>query len=283
MRTAPEFSKAKAAGRKVSIVTAYDAWSARMVAASRVDAILVGDSVAMVVHGHATTLAATVDMIALHTAAVARAASGKFIVADLPFLSYRKGLPAAMDAVEALVRAGAHAVKLEGVDGHEDVIARIVGSGVPVMGHIGLMPQHVHEVGGYRVQGRTDDATDRLVGEARTLERLGCFAIVIECVRAHTAERITEAISIPTIGIGAGPGTDGQVLVLHDLLGLEDRVLPKFVRRYASLKADAVDAVARYAADVRAGRFPAAEESYHLSDEVSEALGLYGAPASRTA
>ena len=262
MRTAPEFLKAKAAGRKVSVVTAYDAWSARIVSASRVDAILVGDSVAMVVHGHATTLAATVDMMALHTAAVARAAGGKFIVGDLPFLSYRKGLPAAMDAVDALVKAGAHAVKLEGVDGHEDVIAHIVGSGVPVMGHIGLMPQHVHELGGYRVQGRSDDATDRLVGEARTLERLGCFSIVIECVPAHTADRITEAVSIPTIGIGAGPGTDGQVLVLHDLLGMVPEGGPKFVRQYLNAESLITEALNSFDEDVKAIRFPAEAESY---------------------
>lgn len=262
MRSAPEFSRARAAGQKISVVTAYDAWSARLVAASNVDAILVGDSVAMVIHGHASTLMATVDMMAMHTAAVARAAGAKFIVADLPFLSYRKGIPAAMDAVGALVTAGAHAVKLEGVSGHEDVVAHIVGSGIPVMGHIGLMPQHVNEVGGYRVQGRGDTAMDRLVGEARALERLGCFSIVIECVPSHVAARITGSVSVPTIGIGAGPDTDGQVLVLHDLIGLIPDGGPKFVRQYLHADSLITEALNAFHDDVKATRFPAAAETY---------------------
>ena len=262
MRNALEFARFKADGRKVSVVTAYDAWSARIVANSSVDAILVGDSVAMVVHGHPTTLMATVDMMALHTAAVSRAAGGKFVIGDLPFLSYRKGLPAAMDAVGALVTAGAHAVKLEGVDGHEDIVKHIVGSGIPLMGHIGLMPQHVYEAGGYKVQGRSDEAVDRLVGEARTLERLGAFAIVIECVPAHVAERITTAVSIPTIGIGAGVGTDGQVLVLHDLLGLLPESGPRFVRQYMDGESIITRALNAFDDDVKATRFPAAAESY---------------------
>ena len=262
MRNALEFARYKKDGRKISVVTAYDAWSARIVADSSVDAILVGDSVAMVVHGHPTTLMATVDMMAMHTAAVARAAGGKFTIGDLPFLSYRKGLPAAMQAVEALVTAGAHAVKLEGVDGHEDIVKHIVGSGIPLMGHIGLMPQHVNEAGGYKVQGRSDEAVDRLVGEARTLERLGAFAIVIECVPAHVAARITEAVAIPTIGIGAGAGTDGQVLVLHDLLGLLPESGPRFVRQYMNGESIITRALNAFDEDVKATRFPAVAESY---------------------
>ena len=191
MHAVDEFARAKTAGRKISIVTAYDAWSARLVARSNVDAILVGDSAAMVIHGHDTTLPATLGLMAMHTRAVARAADGKLVIADLPFLSYRKGVPAAMTAVGVLVRSGAHAIKLEGVDGHEDVIRQIVGSGVPVMGHLGLTPQSINQLGGFRVQGRTDVDAAKLVVQAHELERLGCFSIVLECVPAALAARIT--------------------------------------------------------------------------------------------
>src|ERR1700730_18190727 len=172
MNSVRDFSRFKAERRRISIVTAYDAWSARLIARSKVDAILVGDSVAMVVHGHPTTLAATVGLMAVHTRAVARCAAGKFVIADLPFLSFRKGIPTAMTAVGALMRSGSQAVKLEGVDGHEAVIRHIVGSGVPVMGHIGLTPQSVNEFGGFRVQGRGDAGAAKLLREAHTLEDL---------------------------------------------------------------------------------------------------------------
>lgn len=263
MTSVLDFARAKAAGARISIVTAYDAWTARLVAASTVDAILVGDSAAMVVHGHETTLTATVALMALHTSAVASAASGKFVIADLPFLSFRKGIPAAMNAVGALVRSGAHAVKLEGVDGHEDVIRRIAGSGVPVMGHIGLTPQSVRQFGGFRVQGRGEQDAERLAGEAHRLQDLGCFAIVLECVPAALACRITSELAIPTIGIGAGAGTTGQVLVLQDLLGVGDSArMPRFVRRYLDGEGLIAEALRRYDADVKSGGFPAAAESY---------------------
>src|SRR5688572_29902647 len=190
MTTVHDFARFKTQKRRISIVTAYDAWSARLVARSRVDAILVGDSAAMVMHGHATTLAATVSLMALHTSAVVRQAEGKFVIADLPFLSFRKGVAPAMSAVGALVGSGAQAVKLEGVDGHEDVIKQIVGSGVPVMGHIGLTPQSVNRMGGFHVQGRSEADAATLVGQARALQDLGCFSIVIECVPAALAARI---------------------------------------------------------------------------------------------
>src|SRR5688572_18194750 len=232
MKTVHDFARSKAEHRRISIVTAYDAWSARLVARSRVDAILVGDSVAMVVHGHDTTIPATVGMMAMHTRAVARAAAGKFIIADLPFLSYRRGVSAAITAVSALVRSGAHAVKLEGVDGHEDVIRQIVGSGIPVMGHIGLTPQSMHQLGGFRVQGKDAADAARLIRQAHLLEDLGCFAIVLECVPAELAARITSELTLPTIGIGAGAGTDGQVLVLQDLWGVSAGHQARFVRQY---------------------------------------------------
>ena len=261
MRAVSDFARAKAEGRKISIVTAYDAWSARLVAQSTVDAILVGDSAAMVVHGHDTTVPATVGLMAAHTRAVARAADRKFLIADLPFLSFRKGKDAAMRAVEALVRSGAQAVKLEGVDGHEDAIAQILGSGVPVMGHLGLTPQSVHQFGGFRVQGRSDMDAVRILRQAHALEDLGCFAIVLECVPADLGARITSELACPTIGIGAGAGTDGQVLVLHDLLGLAPHP-PRFVRRYLDGERLLTCALNQFDADVKGMQFPLPSESY---------------------
>jgi 3-methyl-2-oxobutanoate hydroxymethyltransferase len=262
MNAADDFARFKAEGRKISMVTAYDAWSARLVAGSNIDAILVGDSAAMVMHGHPTTLEATVGLMAVHTRAVARSAGGKFLIADLPFLSFRQGVPAAIRAVGALVGSGAQAVKLEGVDGHEKVIRQIVGSGVPVMGHLGMTPQSVHRFGGFRVQGRTDVDAERILRQAHALEDLGCFAIVLECVPAELAARITSKLALPTIGIGAGAGTDGQILVLHDVWGLDTSHTPRFVRRYIDGERVLTDALNEYDTDVKATRFPGAAESY---------------------
>jgi 3-methyl-2-oxobutanoate hydroxymethyltransferase len=262
MNSVRDFARFKTEGRRISIVTAYDAWSARLVARSQVDAVLVGDSAAMVVHGHPTTLAATVGLMALHTRAVAGSAGGKFVIADLPFLSCRKGIPAAMRAVGTLMAGGAQAVKLEGVDGHEEVVRHIVGSGVPVMGHIGLTPQSVHQCGGFLVQGRNDAEALSLIRQAHQLEDLGCFSIVLECVPAGLAARITSELRVPTIGIGAGIATDGQVLVLQDLWGVDTSHTPRFVRRYLDGERLLTDALDRYDADVKQGRFPAPEESY---------------------
>jgi 3-methyl-2-oxobutanoate hydroxymethyltransferase len=257
-----DFARFKAEARKISVVTAYDAWSARLVARSSVDAILVGDSAAMVVHGHPTTLSATVALMAVHTRAVACGAGSKLVIADLPFLSFRQGIAPAMRAVGALVRAGAHAVKLEGVDGHDDVIRHIVGSGIPVMGHIGMTPQSVHQFGGFRVQGNSEAAAAMLLRQARALEDAGCFAIVIECVPSPLAGRITAELTIPTIGIGAGAATDGQVLVLHDLWGLDTGHSPRFVRRYLDGEHLLTEALDRYDADVKQAAFPCPAESY---------------------
>jgi 3-methyl-2-oxobutanoate hydroxymethyltransferase len=262
MRQVPDFARFKAERRKISIVTAYDAWSAHLVAQSNVDAILVGDSAAMVMHGHPNTLAATVPQMAMHTRAVAGAAAGKFVIADLPFLSFRKGLAPAMRAVGSLAVAGAHAVKLEGVDGHERVIRHIVESGVPVMGHIGLTPQSVNGLGGFLVQGRSEAGAARLFDQAQKLEQLGCFAVVLECVPAALACRITSALGIPTIGIGAGAGTDGQVLVLQDLLGLGTTDMPRFVRRYLDGAQLVTNALNAFDEDVKGAQFPGPEESY---------------------
>jgi 3-methyl-2-oxobutanoate hydroxymethyltransferase len=262
MRSVGEFARCKAEKRKISMVTAYDAWSARLVAASSVDAILVGDSAAMVVHGYATTVNATVSMMAAHTRAVARGAPESFVIADLPFLTFRQDLPTAMRAVRALVRSGAQAVKVEGIDGHEHIVRHVVESGVPVMGHIGLTPQSVHQLGGFHVRGKEREEADALVRQAHAAAASGCFAIVLECIPAALAVRITAELTIPTIGIGAGDGTDGQILVLQDLWGITTGVRPRFVRRYCDGDRLLTSALESFAADVKAGRFPAPEESY---------------------
>lgn len=262
MKSVLDFAAAKAAGRKISMVTCYDASFARVIESSKVDCILVGDSAAMVVHGHGDTLAATVEMMAVHTAAVRRGAPTRFVIGDMPFLTFRKGVPAALDAVAELMRAGAQAVKLEGVAGHEDVIEAIVGSGVPVMGHLGLTPQSVNALSGFRVQGRREDDAVRIIEAAKRYEELGCFSIVLECVPSALGARITQAVRIPTIGVGAGPHCDGQVLVLNDLLGFTGSHRPKFVRSYLDGNAVVREAIDRFDSDVKHGAFPAAAESY---------------------
>lgn len=264
------------------MVTAYDAPSARIVDEAGVDLILVGDSVAMVVLGYEDTLQVSMDDMVHHTAAVARTRPRALVVADMPWLSYHLGAEDAVRNAGRLIRAGASAVKLEGGRKRLAVIAALADAEIPVMGHLGLTPQSVHAQGGYRVQGKDAGAATALVEDARALAGAGCFAIVVEGVPAPVARLVTEAVEVPTIGIGAGPWCDGQVLVFHDLVGLEDRVLPRFVRRYASLKADGVAAVAAFAGDVRAGRFPDRDESYALGEEAAAALGLAGG-ASKTA
>jgi 3-methyl-2-oxobutanoate hydroxymethyltransferase len=266
-----EFQKMKDEGRKISMVTCYDYSSARAVAESSIDCILVGDSLAMTMHGFPNTLSATTSIMALHTAAVARGASSKFIVADLPFLSYRKGLKEAMDSVHELMSAGAHAVKLEGVHGHAEIVRHIVDSGVPVMGHLGLTPQSVHALGGMKVQARTDAAVKILASEAGELEQAGCFALVLECVPTEAARQVTNLLKIPTIGIGAGPGVSGQVLVYQDLIGLNPGFKPKFLRTYANAFDTIQAALNTYDLDVKSGNFPNDSESYSQIHQVNRA------------
>jgi 3-methyl-2-oxobutanoate hydroxymethyltransferase len=260
--SAAGFLQARAQSRKLSMVTCYDYTFARLLSRTPVDAILVGDSLAMVVYGHPSTLSATVGLMRQHTEAVARGAGDKLVVADMPFLSFRKGVPEALDAAHELMNAGAHAVKLEGVDGHEDVIERLTQSGIPVMGHLGLQPQSVHTYGGFRVQGRTEAAAQAILRQAGALQELGAFAVVLECIPAALARQVTESLRIPTIGIGAGADCDGQILVLHDLLGLNPDFKPRFVRPFADGARCFGDAVENYVAAVQAGAFPACEESY---------------------
>jgi 3-methyl-2-oxobutanoate hydroxymethyltransferase len=259
------------------MVTAYDAPGARMADEAGVDLILVGDSLAMVVLGYDDTLSVTVDDMAHHTAAVARTSPRALVVADLPWMSYHVSAAETVQNAARLVRAGATAVKLEGGRKRVPMVAAIVDAEIPVMGHLGLTPQSMHAMGGFKVQGKDVSAAEALVEDAHALVEAGVFALVLEGVPDAVGRLITDAVDVPTIGIGAGPACDGQVLVFHDVLGIEDRVLPKFVRRYASLKADGVAALAAFAADVRAGAFPADAESYHLTREAEDELtGLYG-------
>ncbi|MDY7106326.1 MAG: 3-methyl-2-oxobutanoate hydroxymethyltransferase [Actinomycetota bacterium] len=254
------------------MVTAYDAPGAAMASEAGVDLILVGDTLAMVVLGHEDTLSVTVDEMAHHVAAVARARPEPLVIGDLPWMSYHTTTEAAVHNAATLVRAGASAVKLEGGRKRLGVIGAILDAEIPVMGHIGLTPQSSNVMGGFRVQGRELDAIDALIADAEALADAGVFSIVLEGIPDRVADLVTEAVDVPTIGIGAGAGCDGQVLVWHDVLGIEQRLAPKFVRRYADVRSVAVGALQEYAADVRAGRFPADAETYHLAPEVASEL-----------
>ena len=244
------------------MVTAYDAPGARIADAAGVDLILVGDSVANNVLGYEDTLQVTVEDLAHHTAAVARTRPRPLVVADLPWLSYHIDPADTVRNAAVLIRAGAQAVKLEGGANRVPMIEALVAAEIPVMGHLGLTPQSINVMGGYRVQGRDDAAAHLLSVGAKAIAAAGCFAVVLEGVPEQVGAAITDSLDVPTIGIGAGPACDGQVLVLHDLLGLNERV-PKFTRRYAELGAAAVAAVAAYADDVRSGAFPSDAEVYH--------------------
>jgi 3-methyl-2-oxobutanoate hydroxymethyltransferase len=279
--TAPAVAARKGGDVPLVMVTAYDAPSARTVDGAGADLILVGDSVAMVVLGHDDTLQVTTDDMAHHVAAVARTRPNALVVADLPWLSYHVSTAETVHNAARLVRAGAGAVKLEGGRKRIDAVHAILDAEIPVMGHIGLTPQSIHALGGFKVQGKELEAAKALADDACALADAGCFAIVLECVPDAVARVITEQVSIPTIGIGAGRHCDGQVLVWHDLLGFSgtDHRAPKFVRTYASMELVATEAIERFCADVRAGAYPASAETYHMTDQMAEALGLYGGAA----
>jgi 3-methyl-2-oxobutanoate hydroxymethyltransferase len=276
--TAPAVLARKGAKPPIVMVTAYDAPSARTVDAAGADLILVGDSVAMVVLGYADTLQVTTADMAHHVAAVARTGPRALVVADLPWLSYHVSREETVHNAAALIRAGAGAVKLEGGRKRIDAVRAIADAEIPVMGHIGLTPQSIHALGGFKVQGKELDAAQELAEDAVALADAGCFAIVLECVPDAVARVITESVAVPTIGIGAGRHCDGQVLVWHDILGFEapGHRRPKFVRAYAELERDATAAIERFCADVREGTFPSSAETYHMTDRMAEALGLYG-------
>lgn len=258
----------------IVMITAYDTPFARVVDQADVDIILVGDSLAEVVLGWEDTLHVGIEDLAHHVGAVARAGPRALLVGDMPWLTYHLEASDTVRNAAILVRAGAHAVKLEGGRRRVPAVRAICDAEIPVMGHLGLTPQSVHAMGGYKVQGREAVAAAELRKDAEALAEAGCFAIVLEGVPDALAERVTAEVDIPTIGIGAGPACDGQVIVLHDLLGLAGRNVPKFVRRYAELGSIATEAVRDWAADVRAGTYPSEAESYHASAELREALGL---------
>jgi len=259
-------------GEPLVMVTAYDAPGARTADAAGVDVLLVGDSVAMVVLGHDDTMSVTVEELAHHTRAVRRASPQALVVADLPWLSYHLTPEDTVRNAAVLIRAGAQAVKLEGGTKRAAMVAALVDAEIPVMGHVGLTPQSMHAMGGFRVQARTAGAARALVEDALAVEAAGAFAVVVEGVPEEVGRLVTDALEVPTIGIGAGLWCDGQVLVYHDVLGLEDRVVPTFVRRYAELRRAGVEALTAFAADVRAGRFPTAAESYHLDPDQAKVL-----------
>ncbi|RMD81318.1 MAG: 3-methyl-2-oxobutanoate hydroxymethyltransferase [Candidatus Dadabacteria bacterium] len=276
--TVPEVVASKGR-RRLVMLTAYDFTFARIADRAGVDMLLVGDSLGMVVQGRENTLGVTMDEMIYHTRMVARGRQRALVVGDMPFLSYQVSPAEAVANAGRLIKeGGAEAVKLEGGLNVAETVARIVDVDIPVVGHIGLTPQSIHRMGGHRVQGRragnAPGARDRLLRDAEALERAGVFAIVIEGVPADLAGEITRSVSVPTIGIGAGPECDGQVLVLHDVLGLEDRIKPKFVKRYAELGAAATEAIARYAGEVRQGAFPGPEHSFSAPRPV--AVGASG-------
>jgi 3-methyl-2-oxobutanoate hydroxymethyltransferase len=273
---APAIRARKGDGTRLVMLTAYDTPSARIADEAGVDIILVGDSVAMVVLGYEDTLSVTIDDIVHHTAAVARAKPQAMVVADMPWMSYHVSREETVRNAAALMRAGASAVKLEGGSKRLDMIGAILDAEIPVMGHLGLTPQSVHMMGGFKVQAKEFDAARVLLDDAVALAEAGCFSIVLECVPDAVATTVTEAVPVPTIGIGAGANCDGQVLVFHDLLGLNRGRPPKFVRRYADLRGDAITAVTAFADDVRSGRYPSEAETYHFADGTG-VPGLYQA------
>ena len=260
--TVPWVAAAGERGDRLAMLTAYDYRQARLVDGAGADMVLVGDSLAMVMLGHDDTLSVTVDEMLHHVKAVRRGVERALLIADMPYGSFHTDLTTTIEnALRFIKEGGAQAVKIEGA--RPQVVAALVEAEIPVMAHLGLTPQSVNKLGGYRVQGKGDEAAEAVLTAARGLEAAGAFSVVLECVPAELAGRITHELSIPTIGIGAGPDCDGQVLVLHDLLGLEDRLAPKFVRRYAELGKLASEALTAYVEDVRSGRFPSADESYH--------------------
>jgi 3-methyl-2-oxobutanoate hydroxymethyltransferase len=262
-KTTADIKKMKAQGEKITMLTAYDYGMASILDESDIDIILVGDSLGNVVLGYDSTFPVTMEDMLHHTKAVSRAVNNAMIVADMPFLSYQVSTDAALtNAGRFLKEADAQAVKLEGGREFSEIVYKMTYAGIPVMAHLGLTPQSVHQLGGYKVQGKKEDAAERIMQDAKILEEAGAFAVVLECVPEKLAAEITNALSIPTIGIGAGVYCDGQVLVINDMLGMNDKFTPKFVKKYASLNSEIKKAVKTYIAEVRHGDFPASEHSF---------------------
>ncbi|MFN8845354.1 MAG: 3-methyl-2-oxobutanoate hydroxymethyltransferase [Bdellovibrionales bacterium] len=257
-----DFKKYKLNQQKISMLTCYDFSFAQIIEKSSIDCILVGDSAAMTMLGEKSTLNISTETLAHFVQAVFRGAPSKFLVADMPFLSFRKGLKPTMDAVEKLMKAGAQAVKIEGADGNLKLIQHITQSGVPVMGHLGLTPQSIHALGGFKVQGRNPEAFDKILKDSIALEEAGCFSIVLECVPSALGKSITQSVSVPTIGIGAGSDTDGQVLVLQDMLGMNPEFKPLFLRHYLNGRDLILKSFEKFHQDVQSHSFPSKKESY---------------------
>jgi 3-methyl-2-oxobutanoate hydroxymethyltransferase len=256
----------KASNDRISMLTCYDATFARLLDDAGVDVLLVGDSLGMVVQGNATTLPVTLDEVIYHCRAVVRGTRRAQVVGDMPFMSYQASLDEAIRSAGRLMKeGGAEAVKLEGGAQHAELVRRLVTSGIPVMGHLGLTPQSYHQLGGFKVQGKDERGAQTLVDDARTLERAGAYAIVLEGIPLEVAQRITAEVSVPTIGIGAGPHCDGQVLVIYDMLGMNEDFKPRFVRRYENFAVRIRTAVDEFIDEVRTGRFPSEEESFSLT------------------
>jgi 3-methyl-2-oxobutanoate hydroxymethyltransferase len=271
----------KERGEKIAMLTAYDATFARLLDEAGADVLLIGDSLGMVVQGHETTLPVTLDEIAYHCRAVARGARRAHVVGDMPFMSYQASIEQGVSNAGKLMKeGGCHSIKLEGGAVHAELVRRLVAAGIPVMGHIGLTPQSYHQLGGFKVQGRDPGGRERLLADARMLEDAGVYSIVLEAIPADVAYDITAAVSVPTIGIGAGAGCDGQVLVSYDALGMDETFKPRFVRRYATLGATIKDAVAHYVSDVRAGSFPSDAESFTVAESKAAPGSIEPAPYS---
>ncbi|HEY3314057.1 MAG TPA: 3-methyl-2-oxobutanoate hydroxymethyltransferase [Bacillota bacterium] len=271
--TVPEIMAAKAQGRKLTMVTTYDFAFANVVDRVDIDIILVGDSGAMVNLGYPNTLPVSMDEMLVMAKAVARGARNTFIIGDMPFLSYQVSQEKAMEnAGRFLKEAGMDAIKLEGGRRVALTVKAMVEAGIPVMGHIGLTPQSFSQLGGFKVQAKSGAAVKELIDDALALQKAGVFAILLEAVPAEVGKIVTDVLDVPTVGIGAGPGTNGQVLILHDLLGLFGGFLPKFVKQYANLAADAGDALARYCSEVRGGQFPQPEQTYGIKPEQVEEI-----------
>ncbi|HNZ31226.1 MAG TPA: 3-methyl-2-oxobutanoate hydroxymethyltransferase [Smithellaceae bacterium] len=262
-KTILDIKKMKATGEKIAMLTAYDFGMSSIIDDADIDIILVGDSLGNVVLGYDTTLPVTMEDMLHHTKAVARGVQKALLVADMPFMSYQISPQAALaNAGRFLQEAGAQAVKLEGGEEQAESIRKITSAGIPVMAHLGLTPQYIHQLGGYKIQGKKDDAAEKMMADAKILEEAGAFSLVLECVPEKLAEEITKELSIPTIGIGAGVHCDGQVLVVNDMLGMYERMTPKFVKKYANLSADIRKAVRAYVTEVKSASFPGPEHSF---------------------
>ncbi len=262
MDTIKDFQKNRDAGKKITMVTCYDYWSACIINESEIDAVLVGDSTAMVMHGYKTTVNADVDMIAYHTRAVRKGLPDKLLIADMPFLAHKKSREFLVESIDKLFKSGAQAIKIEGAGDTLYDIEYLTNSGIPVMGHVGLTPQSVHKFGGFKLQGKKEDTAQKILEDAKALAKAGCFAIVLEMIPSNLAKQITDEINIPTIGIGAGKFTSGQILVLQDLLGLTKAFSPKFLRKYLNGYELIKNALNEYSADVKKESFPSEVESY---------------------